>query len=339
MVAGNKNRLLPPGLLSGLLFFAVVLAGSGYIVFSKTHDFAPALVTAVPVLIMIGYALLLGLARVFRLRDDQSGDNLYYMGFLFTLTSLGVSLYQFTPELGSDQIVRNFGVAIASTIAGVALRIFFNQMRRDPIEVEATARLELAEASRKVKVELESTILEFSSFRRITQQSLGDALDELKETLGATRQELAGEIKDFAVTARQPLEDASKRSGEALNMMNSQATRTFEAMSKQLVEQGDRLTRSTAAMIKAIDAVVGKLTSLQTPEQIIEIKLAPMIQGLSRAVNSFNKSAETQAKTMDENLRQTQALAAALNDLMNEIRAENAERYATGPWAGRGHNT
>lgn len=339
MAADNRERLLPPGLLSGLLFFAVVLAGSGYIVFSKAHDFAPVFVTGVPVLIMIGYALLLGFARLFRLRDDQSGDNLYYMGFLFTLTSLGASLYQFSPEGGSEQIVRNFGIAIASTIAGVALRIFFNQMRRDPIEVEATARLELAEASRKVKVELESTILEFSSFRRMTQQSLGDALDELKETLGETRKELAGEIKDFAVTARQPLEDASKRSGEALNMMNSQATRTFEAMSKQLVEQGDRLTRSTAAMIKAIDTVVGKLTSLQTPEQIIEIKLAPMIQGLSRAVNSFSKSAEIQAKAMDENLRQTQVLATALNDLMNEIRAENAQRYATGPWAGRGHNT
>jgi ElaB/YqjD/DUF883 family membrane-anchored ribosome-binding protein len=173
----------------------------------------------------------------------------------------------------------------------------------------------------------------------MTQQSLGDALDELKETLGETRKELASEIKDFAVTARQPLEDASKRSGEALNMMNSQVTRTFEAMSKQLVEQGDRLTKSTATMIKAIDTVVGKLTALQTPEHIIEIKLAPMIQGLSRAVNSFNKSAETQAKAMDENLRQTQALATALNDLMREIRAENAQRYATGPWAGRGHNT
>ena len=31
----------------------------------------------------------LSLRRFFRLRDDQSGDNLYYMGFLFTLTRLG----------------------------------------------------------------------------------------------------------------------------------------------------------------------------------------------------------------------------------------------------------
>src|SRR6202007_2920571 len=120
--------------------------------------------------------------------DDQAGDNLYYMGFLFTLTSLAVSLYQFDAAKSAEQIVQNFGIAIASTIAGIPLRILFNQMRRDPVEVEATARLELAEASRRVKRELESTVLEFGYFRRMTQQSMTDALDEVKESIGQARE-------------------------------------------------------------------------------------------------------------------------------------------------------
>src|SRR6202789_292378 len=164
---------LPPGLFNGLVFFGVVIFGSGYIIFSKLHDFGALAATAVPVLVMIGYAVLLG-ARLFRLRDDQSGDNLYYMGFLFTLTSLAVSLYQFSAAGSAEQIVQNFGIAIASTIAGITLRILFNQMRRDPLAVEATARMELAEASRRVKRELESTVLEFSYFRRMAQQSIND---------------------------------------------------------------------------------------------------------------------------------------------------------------------
>jgi len=76
-------------------------------------------------------------SRNLRLRDDQSGDNLYYMGFLFTLTSLGVSLYQFSVERAAEEIVQNFGIAIASTITGIALRVVFNQMRRDPVEGRA----------------------------------------------------------------------------------------------------------------------------------------------------------------------------------------------------------
>ena len=64
--------------------------------------------------------------------------------------------------------MQNFGIAIASTIAGITLRIMFNQMRRDPVETEAASRLELAEASRRVRRELESSILEFGYFRRMT---------------------------------------------------------------------------------------------------------------------------------------------------------------------------
>lgn len=331
-MAGNEtNRGPPPGLLSGLLFFAVVLVGSGYIVFSKLHEFSAFNVTAVPVLIMIGYAVVLGVARLFRLRDDQSGDNLYYMGFLFTLTSLAVSLYQFDAARSAEQIVQNFGIAIASTIAGITLRILFNQMRRDPVEVEATARLELAEASRRVKRELDSTVLEFSYFRRMAQQSIGDALDEVKETLGEATDRLASEIKKFAVTAGKPLEDASKKSGETLNNMNDRIAETLEDVSARLAHEGDQLSKSTASIVEAINGVKTKLASLQTPDQIIEIKLAPMIQGLTRAINSFSKSAETQAKTIEANLQQTQAVGAAVARLMQEIRAAEAAR-ASGPW-------
>src|SRR3984957_5217452 len=194
MAAYEFKPVLPPGIMSGLIFFGVVALGSGYIIFSKLHDFGAVAVTAVPVLIMIGYALLLS-ARLLRLGDHQSGYNLYNMGFLFTLTSLAVSLYQFSSAGSAEQIVQNFGIAIGSTIAGITLRIFFNQMRRDPIEVEAASRLELAEASRRVKRELESSILEFGYFRRMTQQSITDALDEARESIGKAHQKYAGELE------------------------------------------------------------------------------------------------------------------------------------------------
>ena len=78
MPAIENIRALPPGLLSGILFFAVVVSGAAYIIFAKLQGFSALAVTLVPVLVMIGYALLLGVARLFRLRDDQSGDNLYW---------------------------------------------------------------------------------------------------------------------------------------------------------------------------------------------------------------------------------------------------------------------
>jgi hypothetical protein len=324
-VAAPETRpVLPPGLVSGLLFFAVVITGSGYIIFSKLNDFGAFAVTSVPVLIMIGYAVLLG-ARLFRLRDDQSGDNLYYMGFLFTLTSLAVSLYQFSAAGSAEQIVQNFGIAIASTIAGITLRILFNQMRRDPVEVEATARTELAEASRRVKRELESVLLEFGYFRRMTQQSVTDALDEAQESIGRAHQAFSGELKKLATATSSPFEAASRRSEQTLDGLNERTVQVLD-VSRQLVQQGEALAKSTASIVNAIDNLFVKLASRQTPEQIIRTELAPLIQGLTQALNSLHTSVETQSKNVEVNLEHAQSVVVAVNQLLQEIHAAEAPR-------------
>jgi hypothetical protein len=314
VTASDTRPALPPGMISGLLFFAVVITGSGYIIISKLNDFGALAVTSVPVLIMVGYAVLLG-ARLFRLRDDQAGDNLYYMGFLFTLTSLAVSLYQFSAAGSAEQIVQNFGIAIASTIAGITLRILFNQMRRDPVEVEATARMELAEASRRVKRELESVMLEFGYFRRATQQSVTDAVDEAQESIGKAHKEFSGELKKLS----------SKRSEQTLDGLNERTVQVLD-VSRQLVREGEQLAKSTAKIVGAIDSLFVKLASRQTPEQIIQSELAPLIQGLTQALNSLHASVETQAKNTEVNLEHAQSVVVAVNQLLQEIHAAEAPR-------------
>ena len=171
--------------LNTIVFMLFVAGGCGYIVGAKLIGVAQFFVTFIPVAIMLAYALLIGFATRLRLRDDQSGDNLYYMGFLYTLTSLGVSLYQFNASRAAEEIVQNFGIAIGSTITGIGLRVIFNQMRRDPVEVERIMRLELADAARRVRRELDSTVIEFNHFRRSAQQSAADSFSQVVEKLDA----------------------------------------------------------------------------------------------------------------------------------------------------------
>ena len=324
MAASEVRPALPPGLLNGLLFFGVVVVGSGYIVFSKLHDFGAFTITTVPVVIMVGYALLLW-ARLFRLRDDQAGDNLYYMGFLFTLTSLAVSLYQFSASDSAEQIVQNFGIAIASTIAGITLRILFNQMRRDPLEVEATARLELAEASRRVKRELESAILEFGYFRRMTQQSIGEALDEVQSS-----------IKNFG-TAGKPFGHVCEVSVQTLDSLNEWTVQILE-VSKKLVQEGEQLASSTTSIVQALDTVLARLAAMQTPEQGVETRLGPMIEGLTGAVNSLGRSVEMQAKEIEVNLGHTQNVVIAIAQVLQEMRTAQTTRAPARPWISTGRD-
>ena len=97
-----------------------------------------------------------------KLRTDVAADNVYYLGFLYTLTSLSVALI----IDDATAILGNFGVAIISTLIGIAARVGLNQLRVDPTDIEEASRLELADATRRVRAELDETIFQLNNFRK-----------------------------------------------------------------------------------------------------------------------------------------------------------------------------
>jgi hypothetical protein len=300
------------------LFLAFVLAGAIYIVWAKLAGVHPVQVTGIPLALMVLYALLLGLARYLRLRDDQAGDNLYYLGFLYTLTSLGVSLWQFSIDEGADTVVTNFGVAIASTILGVALRVVFNQMRQDPIEVERTARLELADAARRVKQELDATTFEFASFRRATQQIFEEGLVQTREHAERLKNEIFDAVKEFPSRLAEPLRSASEKSRETIERLASALTSRLEDTGQKLITQEEKLASAANTVASSLDQVQARLRAMQTPDGIIEIKLQPFITGFTRAVNN-------QTKATAEQMADLQKIIAQFDKSVRELAQHMAE--------------
>jgi hypothetical protein len=278
-----------------IVFMCFVVAGSAYIIAAKLGGIGRVYVTLVPVLVMIGYASLIWLGKGLRLRDDQAGDNLYYMGFLFTLTSLGVSLYQFNAEHAAEDIVQNFGIAIGSTITGIALRVIFNQMRQDPVEVERMMRLELADAARRVRRELDSTVVEFSYIRRSAQQAAADSFDHVAEKIDVIAARLLASVADVASQSARPLQDASRRSADTIADASNMMSEALATTAGQLAADMENLSKSVVDISETINAVAMKLERLQTPDGIIEVRLDPVIQTLTDAVERFSEESDQQA--------------------------------------------
>jgi hypothetical protein len=195
-----------------LVFLGFVCLGAGFIVFAKLSGLPAMLVTGVPVLVMLVYAAGILLVRSLAVAEDQGGDNLYYMGFLFTLTSLAVSLWQFDADGAAEEIVRNFGVAVASTIAGIALRIFMTQLARDPAATERQARGDLADAARRVRRELDAVVLDLAHFRRGTQQAAAESWTSVREEVAETARSIGEEMRAAAL----PMAEAARTSAEDL---------------------------------------------------------------------------------------------------------------------------
>jgi hypothetical protein len=327
-VARNYSESGPPGEAghaAGIgvsVFMVFVAAGCAYIILAKLKGIEQLFVTFVPVGIMIGYALLISLSRGLRLRDDQSGDNLYYMGFLFTLTSLGVSLYQFSATRAAEEIVQNFGIAIGSTIAGIALRVIFNQMRRDPIEVEHATRLELAEAARRVRRELDASVVEFGYFRRTAQQSAADSFSHMTEHFDEILAKLLASLEAITAKLSMPLEEAARQLGDA----TGEATRTMGAAlaanAGQLSAETEKLSSRVGAVSGAIEDVVVMLHSMQAPDRIFADQLEPMLQSLGQAIDRIAAHSDAQTRSVSDALAISNTAAERSIDLVTAMRQD-----------------
>jgi hypothetical protein len=307
---------------SAVVFLVFVAVGCAYIVAAKLAGIGPFYVTFVPVGTMLAYALLIFSARGLRLRDDQSGDNLYYMGFLFTLTSLGVSLYQFTAARAAEEIVQNFGIAIGSTIAGIGLRVIFNQMRRDPVEVERMMRLELAEAARRVRRELDSTVVEFGYHRRSAQQAAADSFNQVTEKFDEIVGKFLGSLEEITAKTLAPVEAASQRSADAIMQASEGIGAKLAESGRQISAASEHLSERAAAISAALDQVTAKLSAMQTPERVIEIRLEPVTASLAQAAERLAAQTGSQASAIKEALEMANAAAARSTDLVMELRQD-----------------
>lgn len=80
------------------IFFTFFALGVFFVLALKEPIGSQFIATAVPCLLMLVYAALLWDFKEREPKPGAAGDNLYYLGFLYTLTSLGHSLFRFSTE-------------------------------------------------------------------------------------------------------------------------------------------------------------------------------------------------------------------------------------------------
>lgn len=277
-----------------IVFVTFTVAGCAFIVAAKLVELSALVVTGVPILLMLGYAVMAYVARGLRLRDDQIGDNLYYVGFIFTLTSLAVSLVQFAAGAGVEQIIRNFGIAVGSTITGVVLRIIFNQMRRDPVDVEVEARLELSAAARRVRVELDGILLELTHFRRTSQQMVEEGQRETAAQLKRIGDSFAAAEASLSAKASEQLTLAFGGKDDAVKTGLARFADEVAAASAQMSAVAATLSAGGTQLGDSITSLVQRLRGTRTPDEALKVDVQPVIDRLAETISRASAALEEQ---------------------------------------------
>ena len=261
------------------LFLMVFLSGAFFILFLKEISAHPVIPLLVGVSFIFFYFVCVMWIPLFRLSEERSGDSFYYLGLLFTLVSLGHTLWAFHGG-GSDttDIISGFGIALGTTVVGLLLRVIILQFRVDPIDVENEVRSELLEASNQLRDTLYSILQDMNTFRDGTFQSISEgmqsasniALDSLNETTQKFSQEseklvnrLDGIFGDFATNASEFAESSSKTA-------------------------------------KALRNITTRIDKIEPPTDFVEAVFGPARDGMAAAAASMREAATEQQQQLEK---------------------------------------
>lgn len=324
-VSRRRSRVAEPR--SGRGLFLAFFVGGGFLILLMKSLTASALFAVVlPVVLMGSYAVLLMDWPDLRPRYDFAGDNFYYLGFLYTLISLAISLYQFNTEGATNSIITNFGLALTSTILGLAGRILLNQPQ-DEDEAEARAREDLARANRRLRAEMEYSIDEFQQFR-VEARRVFEQLDRGVAAAGAA---LERQLEH--------LEGGAARFG-ALGQRVGEVDRAAAEAFRDIQAQRERFVSESRDVSDSLQELLANFRSVDFRREFIEELIEPtseQFRGLAReflsVAEGLRRLEAGQLRVMEQNQGAVARLAAILEENRRfsqaNARAENGFRSAT----------
>lgn len=305
-----------------LFFFLIYIVGAILLTFEKTFltsffssdsGLEKAVIIGTAMLLMGIYVSFVTLVPATKLRTDVAADNVYYLGFLFTLTSLAIAL----SIDSADAILANFGVAIISTLIGIAARVGLNQMRVDPTDIEEASRLELSGATSKVKAELNETVRQLTEFRQISLQVMSEGYADVQKNVETISTQVLKSLEDLVEQSAKPLEEVAERTRAA----NTEAIKSIDDFTKS----NKALTKSHKEMSAQIEQVSNALTSLSkhySDTGIIDDKVIEAVQQqLSNVQEQLTKKAEDELGDLRNSLKDNNHNTEELRNELNQIRS------------------
>jgi len=290
------------------LFLMFFIGGGLLILVLKGLSDSAAIAVLLPVVLMSSYCFLLVEWPAFEPRYDFAGDNFYYLGFLYTLISLGLSLFQFNASGATSSIVSNFGLALVSTILGLAGRIVLSQSE-DAQDVEERTRRDLARANRRLRAEMEYAIAGYQAFRAESEKTF----EELEGRVSA-----AGEVLAESVGH---LEEGTSRFA-ALQARAFQIDEAAASAVESIGAQQDRLASETQRVSRAFLQLVDDFRAVDFRREFVEELIAPTSREFGQLVRDFTAAADRLRRIESDQLRVMAENAAATSRLV-EIVEEN----------------
>ena len=211
------------------------------------------------------------------------------MGFILTLVAMTSSLIAlaYDEELRFNAIVINFGLALATTILGLAIRIMWLQLSSQSLaDAESILKEKIVKRSQDLAEQTENVVGSMTA--------LSNQLNKVSEPLKNNFDKLAMtmDINDQIINKLKQLDQSAATAAQSLQLISALA-QNLAASSADLKRNVDEET------IQSINNL--KTSIIHTRPQVSELD-----NDISHSVNSINESLDI----LQENIRKTDEMIA-----------------------------
>lgn len=243
----------------------------------------------VAIIAVAGYAIWTWIHRSnLPIELDQAGDNAYYIGLILTFASLAVALLKLVSLMGNGQaepaqriaqLIPDFGVALASTIAGILGRLALQQQR-----------LSLADASEIAKKDLDAAIRDFGRKLRLASGQISEATISVRFGLAGKLEEAAkAQVESFdraqSIVCDAAEAMASRTHELAINVLNAN-----KAVSKEFSRISDSLS---GVEIERLNSDIRNVNNSMTDLCDVSVETATQLTSVTQVLQVFsNRLAE-----------------------------------------------
>lgn len=241
---------------------------------------------AIPLLLMVIY-IVFGINKPNReISDERFADSCYYLGFVFTISSIVVSLFDLQ-NIGSKigDISIRFGAAMISTVLGLIVRVYLVNFRQDFKDALNIAEDGLLESARNFRIHLEISVDNLRHLEITTNEMIKSISNKMEESAKDTALYYSDQYAKL-------FEEITSRNQEMLSQSQHQLELNSITLDNSFKEYSLNINKSYQSLEVTInrfsDNIDTKLKSITFPDDYFVSTLTPTVISLAESLEEVS---------------------------------------------------
>ena len=241
---------------------------------------------SIPLLLMVVY-IVFGLNKPNReISDERFADSCYYLGFVFTISSIVVSLFDLQ-NIGSKigDISIRFGAAMISTVLGLIVRVYLVNFRQDFKDALNIAEDGLLESARNFRIHLEISVDNLRHLEITTNEMIKSISNKMEESAKDTALYYSDQYAKL-------FEEITSRNQEMLLQSQHQLELNSITLDNSFKEYSLNINKSYQSLEVTInqfsDNIDTKLKSITFPDDYFVSTLTPTVVSLAESLEEVS---------------------------------------------------